>query len=271
MLRICGFALWMALALAPARAGELSELFGGPGTQEETRVDHGAFDKILKTYVAPGRDGINRVDYARLKASPDAAALKAYLAALQQVKASALPPRERMVFFINLYNALTLDVVLSAYPVASIRKINISPGLLSVGPWGKTLVTVEGQALSLDAIEHDILRPVFKDPRVHYAVNCASLGCPNLAARAYTGANLETMLEAAARDFINHRRGVNAEGKRIVLSRIYDWYAKDFTGEDGGLKGHLSRYAKPALKARLAAMDGGFAYDYDWTINDAER
>ena len=151
MLRICGFALWMALALAPARAGELSELFGGPGTQEETRVDHGAFDKILKTYVAPGRDGINRVDYARLKASPDAAALKAYLAALQQVEASALPPGERMAFFINLYNALTIDGVLSAYPVASIRKINISPGLLSVGPWGKKLVTVEGAAVAAEA------------------------------------------------------------------------------------------------------------------------
>ena len=122
-------------------------------------------------------------DYAAVTQA-DRTALKTYLKDLQAVRVTTLPRRAQMPFWINLYNALTVEVILDNYPVKSIR--DIKSGLFSSGPWSTELVRVEGHDLSLDDIEHEILRPIWKDKRIHYAVNCASIGCPNLAAKAYT-------------------------------------------------------------------------------------
>lgn len=260
-----------AIAGAPARAeGTLAAYFGETSGGADD-VNHAAFDAILKAYVRTGADGINRVDYAALKAGADRAALSAYLSDLQAVPVRGLPRPAQRAYWINLYNALTLDVVVSRYPVRSIRDIAISPGLFSVGPWGKKLVTVEGKSLSLDNIEHDILRAIWRDPRIHYAVNCASLGCPNLQDRAFTAQNVERLLDETARAFVNHPRGVRIEGGRLVASSLYHWYAKDFRERESGLLGHLHRYAKPALAADLKTFDRVSRYTYDWALNDIER
>ena len=125
--------------------------------------------------------------------------------------------------------------------------------------------------LSLDDIEHGIMRPTFNDPRVHYAVNCASVGCPNLGTEAFTGARLDEQLEAAARAYVNSRRGVALEGKRIVISSIYVWYKADFGGSDQGVLEHLRRYAAPALAQRLAELSSIRDHTYDWSLNDISR
>lgn len=260
-----------AIAGAPARAeGTLAAYFGEASGGADD-VNHAAFDAILKTYVRKGADGINRVDYTALKAGEDRAALSAYLRDLEAVHVRDLPRPAQFAFWINLYNALTLDVVVQRYPVRSIRDIAISPGLFSIGPWGKKLVTVEGKSLSLDNIEHDILRAIWRDPRIHYAVNCASLGCPNLQDRAFTAQNVERLLDEAARAYVNHPRGVRIEGGRLIASSLYDWYAKDFRAEEGGLLGHLGRYAMPALAAELKTFGRVSRYTYDWALNDIER
>ena len=116
-----------------------------------------------------------------------------YLQMLESVQVTDLNPDEQFAYWINLYNALTIWVILEHYPVESIQ--DISYGLLTRGPWKENLATVEGVDLSLDDIEHEILRPVFQDNRIHYAVNCASIGCPNLQSTAFTSNNLEDLLE----------------------------------------------------------------------------
>lgn len=172
-------------------------------------------------------------------------------------------------YWLNLYNALTVKLVLDHYPVRSIREISISPGLLSVGPWRRKLVRIEGEELSLDDIEHRVLRPTWGDPRVHYALNCAALGCPNLQRSAYTAANTEALLARAAREYVNHERGARFEGERLIVSKLYIWFQEDFGGTDRGVIEHLQRYAEPPLAARLARTEGISDSEYDWRLNDA--
>ena len=262
--------LVLALALGgPVNAGELDAAFSVNDPSAIMTVDHSAWGKILAAYVVASPDGINRFGYGRVSKA-DKQALKAYLAMLQGVKVTALKPDEQRAFWINLYNALTIDVVLDHYPVKTIKDISIGGGLFVSGPWKKELVAVEGRKLSLDNIEHDILRKVWKDLRVHYAVNCASTSCPNLMAKAFTGAKLDEMLTEGARDYVNHKRGANLSAGRLRLSTIYDWYRKDFGSSDAEVIAHLSGYAAPALKRQLSGIKTINGYDYDWSLNEAK-
>lgn len=232
------------------------------------RVEHAVWDGLLARYVVPGSDGINRFRYAAVTGE-DRQTLTADLDRLAGVLVRALNRAEQMAYWINLYNELTVKIVLDHYPVKSIHDIAISPGLFAAGPWGRKLITIEGQAVSLDDIEHRILRPIWRDPRVHYAVNCAALGCPNLARRAYDAQGLETMLEVAARAYVNHPRGSNVVDGKLVVSSIYIWFKDDFGGDDAGVIRHLERYAEPALARRLSLITQIDADHYDWRLNAA--
>lgn len=232
------------------------------------RVDHGAWDRLLKAYVAPGADGVNRVAYGRV-AAPDRAALDAYLAGLAATAVSGLTRAEQRAYWINLYNALTLRVVLAHYPVETIRDIDISPGLFADGPWDKKLIEIEGEAVSLNDIEHRVLRPIWKDPRIHYAVNCASIGCPDLQPTAFTAANAEALLDAAVRAYVNHPRGARVKDGRLVVSSIYVWFREDFGDSDAAVIAHLRRYADADLAAALQGATKIAGHEYDWRLNDA--
>ena len=133
---------------------------------------------------------------------------------------------------------------------------------------GQKLIDVEGENLSLNDIEHRTLRPIWKDARIHYVVNCASIGCPNLALRAYAPERLEEMLGAAARGYVNHPRGVAFDGGRIIGSKLYDWYKAYFGSNDAGVIGHLRQFANPALLKRLASANRIDNHRYDWALND---
>ena len=149
----------------------------------------------------------------------------------------------------------------------SIRGIKISPGVFSSGPWGANLGTIQGQKVSLNDIEHRILRPLWKDNRVHYAVNCASIGCPNLQPDAYTAGNTEALLEKGTREYVNHPRGARITGDRLQLSSIYEWFRADFGGSEESVVRHLQRYAEPVLAEKLKSFKGKLSYEYDWRIN----
>jgi hypothetical protein len=233
-------------------------------------IDHAAWDRFLKTYVVESPDGIARVAYGRV-ASADRQALTGYIDALSAAPVSRLARPEQAAYWINLYNALTVRVVLDHYPVKSIRDIKISPGLFSSGPWGKKLARVEGEMLSLDDIEHRILRPIWRDARVHYAVNCASLGCPNLAREAYTARTLERLLDKGARAYVNHPRAARVEDGRLFVSSIYSWFREDFGGGDAGVIAHLTQHAAPTLAQRLGGVARIASHDYDWALNDASE
>ena len=230
-------------------------------------VDHGAWTATLRALLRRAPDGSALVAY-RAATPAIKAGLARYIGALAAEPVSRLSRAEQFAYWANLYNALTLRVVLDHYPVGSIRDIGISPGLFSSGPWDARLVEIEGQAITLNDIEHRILRPLWRDPRVHYAVNCASIGCPDLPAEAFAGATLDRQLDAAARAYVNHPRGVLVEPDGLTVSSIYNWFAGDFGGTDM-VTAHLSHYAAPGLAGTIRQGAGIRGYRYDWRLNDA--
>lgn len=232
----------------------------------EARIDHSAWDEILKRYLSDDEPGLNRFDYHRV-AEEDKAHLDRYILGLQSVPISRYNQSEQLAYWINLYNAVTVKVILDHYPVESIQDIDISPGLFGRGPWGKKLLTIEGEDITLNDIEHRILRPIWDDPRIHYAVNCASVGCPNLQLEAFTGKKSEEMLEAAASEFINSGRAAWFSDGELVVSSIYAWFQGDFGGDDAGILSHLRSYADKDLQKRLKGISEIGDHNYDWSLN----
>jgi len=275
--RLCALLAIVSLTGTNANAGALERLFVPEAeswsywnhTGEAAGIDHAPWQQFLQTRVRAGDDGINRVEYAKVS-QQQVDALHNYISGLERIPIRSYSRDEQLAYWINLYNALTVSVVLDHYPVASIRDIGISPGLLSFGPWDKKLLRIEGQALSLNDIEHRILRPLWRDPRLHYALNCASLGCPNLQTTAFTATNTAALLDAAARAYVNHPRGVSITDGRLRVSSIYSWFREDFGDSDAGVIKHLQRYASAELAAALAGFDSIDDDDYDWTLNDTD-
>lgn len=227
-------------------------------------VDHSAFDALLRAYVKPDAQAYNRVDYRGIKSN--IGTLRTYLASLQATDPVTLSRDEAHAYWINLYNAKTLEVVAEAFPVTSIKKINLGGSFLfGSGPWKAKLMTVNGRELSLDDVEHEIVRALFNDPMSHYGLNCASYSCPNLATRAYTGGNINGLLRQTGSDYVNHPRGVGLADGRITASKIYSWYAGDFGGKSR-LKEHWSGLASREKAAGIAAARIS-GYEYDWSIN----
>lgn len=234
-----------------------------------------AYAELLSKYVVISPDGLNRVAYARWHGSQaDRQKLEAVIGSMVSQKPSAMTRDDAFAFWANLYNAVTLKVILDNYPVKSIRDIkSTGTGLFDIksyiGPWRTKRVDVEGRELSLDDIENAILRPRFKDPRVHYSINCASLGCPNLQPKPWSGASLSADLDAAASAYINDPRGVavGANGT-VTVSSIYNWFQGDFGGSKAGVFTHLRKFASPELAAKLKDK-ASYRDDYDWGLNEA--
>ena len=237
-----------------------------PPASAQTRDLHGRWDQILSTYLTEHPDGVNRFDYAALRDTPaDRAVLEDYIDALEAAAPSEMSEDEAFAYWANLYNAVTVRLIVVEAPDNSIRQIR--PRLWSIGPWGVDRVTVEGEDLSLDNIEHDIMRPRFEAAVVHYAVNCASIGCPNLKPTAWRAEGLDEDLKAAARDYVNHPRGVTVTEDGLVVSRIYRWFREDFGGDEAGVIDHLLRFAAPELAAQIEANPRIVGHEYDWALN----
>ncbi|MCB2185831.1 MAG: DUF547 domain-containing protein [Deltaproteobacteria bacterium] len=220
-------------------------------------VDYRIYAGLLARHV---QDGV--VDYAGFK--KEEPLLDRFLAQLAGLDASQLSRAERFAFYINAYNAWTIKLILTAYPgVSSIKDL----GSLFSSPWKKEFVHLDGQIMSLDHLEHDILRPQFADPRVHFAINCASRSCPPLRSEPYQGAKLDQQLDDQVRRFLNDPQNVRLEGNVLYVSSIFKWYGGDFRDDPLGF---IQRYAQGELKERLAAPKGELeiAYlDYDWSLN----
>ena len=262
--------LGVALLAGVAKAAPGSELLSAWQASVETNaesIDHSAWQGILDTYLTSHPSGINRFDYAALKTNAeDAAKLAGYLTSLQELDPRHYSRQEQQAYWINFYNALTVRVVADAYPVDSIR--DIYQGWLPLGPWDDVHAEVAGMPLTLNNIEHGILRPIWRDPRIHYAVNCASHGCPNLSPTVYTAANTEALLEAGARAYINHPRGASfVDDDFLLISSIYEWYVEDFGGTEKTVIDHLMQYAEEEIAARLKTFSGSIDYEYDWNLN----
>ena len=259
-------------AAAHAQSAKLIPAWDASDENSVARIDHGAWQEILNGYLRVHDSGVNRFDYGALKANAgDFAKLASYLASLQSLDPRDYSRAEQKAYWINFYNALTVQVVADAYPVKSIKDISESLlGSLGIfgGPWDDVHAKVAGRDLTLNNIEHGILRPIWRDNRIHYAVNCASYGCPNLCPTAFTADNAEELLDAGARAYVNHPRGVEfMDDDFIIISSIYKWYAADFGGTEKSVIEHLVKYADKALAARLRKFAGSVDYEYDWSLN----
>ena len=230
---------------------------------------HKAWDALLKKNVVVLQDGkASQVRYAGLERP----VLKQYLGSLSAVKAeefAAWSRAQQMAFLINAYNAFTVEKILMRYP--DIRSI-WDFGKFFGNPFRDEFFSLLGRKASLDWIEHETLRPKYRDARVHYAVNCASVGCPMLREEAYVADRLERQLDEQAARFLSDRTRNRLAAGRLEVSKIFDWFKEDFEPREK----YFARYATlladdPAQQKRVAEGRAPLAFlDYDWSLNDAK-
>jgi len=253
--------------------------FSSPVVYPAAPFSHHALDQILEAYV----DSLGRVDYLALKKSRQL--LDAYTDSLGLYSPHSHPAlfpsrNHSLAYWINAYNALVLKGVVDAYPIESVKDIKILNGFFR-----RTSFIVGGRALTLDAIENQIIRPQFKDARIHAVVNCAAASCPALEKRAFTGEDLHERLQAAFFRFANDPQYVflDRQNEKLHLSKILDWYGNDFT--HWFPTEHISGVSKPTLIAYLSLylptedstylrqhpdIDISFN-DFDWALNQQSR
>ena len=173
---------------------------------------------------------------------------------------------QQLAYWINLYNMETVYLVLQHYPLESIR--DIKAGYFSSGPWDQKLLTVQGTNLTLNDIEHRIIRPLWNDPRIHAAVNCASISCPNLLRKPYQGQKIDQQLNEAFRKFVNSDKGVKIKGNQVWVSKIFDWYGQDFGDSPEQIKAFISAYLKDAQTEQALKQAATLHYQsYNWQLN----
>ena len=244
---------------------------------------HAAWDTLLERHVVLISDGnASQLDYAGMQADRDA--LEAYLTSLSAVTETeyrAWSKPQRLAFLINAYNAFTVELILTRYPdIQSIKEL----GSLFRSPWKQRFFNLLGQERHLDELEHELIRApgAFDEPLIHFAVNCASVGCPMLRNEAYTAAHLDTqLLDGLQRFLSDHSRNrFDPVSKRLQVSKIFDWYEEDFE------QGHHGFTSLQALFARYAGLladteidhqriaSGEYRQeflDYNWSLNDLDR
>ncbi|NKI26081.1 DUF547 domain-containing protein [Arenibacter sp. 6A1] len=219
--------------------------------EQQVPLDHSAWDLLLKKYV----DAAGNVAYEKFAA--DSPALAQYLSYLtKNAPLESWTRQEKLAYYINLYNAATVKLILDHYPLKSIKELK--------SPWGSKVVPLGKDKISLGHLEHRILRKM-DDPRIHFAINCASYSCPKLLNEAFISATIDTQLNKAARDFINDPSRNQLSGPEVSLSQIFNWYKKDFT-KDGSLIAYINRYSSKVLPS-----DTKFSYlKYNWALNEKQ-
>lgn len=224
-------------------------------------------DSVLERFV--NETGL--VDYASLQARPDE--LHDFLHSLAVISPESSPDlftsrHHELAYWINAYNACVLKGVLDHYPIESVRGTHVAYGFF----WRKRFI-LGGQKMTLYTLEHEIIRKRYQDARIHFAINCASFGCPRLRRHAFRGDTLDRELNEAAREFVNNDAYVSYDGETLRVSRIFKWFKKDFLAAvradntDGGLKEYLALYLSPDRESFAKASFLRFR-SYDWSLND---
>lgn len=223
-------------------------------------LDFEVWDQLLRQYVDPQ----GRVDYARWQGEADST-LKDWLQQLSTVEVPELNRSQQLAFWLNLYNALVIDQVLAVYPIDSIR-----PTLLGLPNWlaflrffQRPVYRLGTRDYSLNDIEHGTIRAQFREPRIHFALVCAAIGCPLLRNQAYQPDQVDAQLEDDARRFIRNSEKVRYEAPVLYCSKIFQWYQKDFGGTTAG----IVQFVQPYLNAELSESTAVRYLPYDWRLN----
>ena len=230
-----------------------------PQTANTSPMSHQLWDSLLKQHV----NDEGWVDYEGFMA--DSASLRKYLTLLQSngPNDANWSRNEQLAYWINLYNAFTVELILQHYPLKSIKDIGSSIQVPFINsPWDIKFIEVGGETLDLNNVEHNILRKHLQEPRIHFAINCASYSCPRLRNEAFTADRLEAQLEAAAVEFINDPKRNTIAKDKVAVSQIFNWFKGDFTKE-GSLVDYLNQYSQVPIdpKAKVSHRK------YDWKLN----
>lgn len=230
-------------------------------TTKEDTVDHSIFSALLQEHVHG-----TRVDYDGF--ARDEATLDTYLDLLAEVDPERLSQDGQLAYWINVYNAWTIKFILSRWPdIDSIKDL----GGLFQSPWKRKIVRTRQGVLTLDHVEHDIIRPVFQDARIHFAINCAAVSCPPLQTFAYTEADLQEQLSMVTARFLNSAENYTAEGNTLRVTKVMDWFAEDFTPSKHEF---LLRFAKGELREYMLAKGETLRIrhlSYDWALNAIQK
>lgn len=212
-------------------------------------VSHELFNTLLQKYVTP----TGAVNYKGLKSEKKT--LEQYIAELaKQIPDNSWSKKASLAYWINAYNAFTLKLIIDNYPVKSIMNLNGGK------PWDVKWIVLDGKKYSLNNIENDIIRPKYKDARIHFAVNCAAISCPPLANVAFNESNIDELLDSRTKNFINSKSNDLTNAKRIKLSNIFDWYKADF----GDIAAFLNKYSKDKIEKNASINYN----DYNWALNE---
>jgi len=218
---------------------------------------HQQWDKLLKKYV----NGSGMVNYKGFK--KDNAELNAYLKTLSDnAPQNNWSENEQKAYWINAYNAYTVSLIVSKYPVKSIKDIGGKIYKVNT-PWDIKFINISGKKYDLNNIEHGILRKKYDDPRIHFALVCAAVSCPRLRNEAYTAAKLDTQLEVAGKEFLNDKSKNNIRADKAELSKYFSWYAGDFT-KKGSLTDFINKYSQIKINGNTKIG----SLDYNWSLND---
>lgn len=267
-LRITLCALFLLLPnIAPAAVNKsLYNKWQVHNPLSKATISHQAWQDFLNRVVVSDEEGIHLIDYPHMS-EKDHHLLNRYITEMSQICIQKYNRQQQLAYWLNLHNALTVQLIADYYPVNSVQEINISPGLFSVGPWRANIITVNGTRLSLDEILNHIIRPIWNDPRVHYALNNASIGSANISKQAYQGADIESQLNDAAFKYVNSLRAIQIIEGKLVVSKLYEWYQEDFGENEKDLIQHLTQFAESSLCAQLQQTSKISSYMYNWHLN----
>jgi len=216
----------------------------------DSKVDYSIWEMMLKVYI----DDKGNVDYAKFKKNEKI--FNNFLSELTNTRIdNSWIDSEKISFWINVYNAYTIKLILDNYPVKSIKEIK--------KPWTKKFFMVNGEYLSLGDVEHQILRKQFNEPRIHFAINCASKSCPRIVQIPYTAKNLDKLLERQTKEYINDPTLNNVNYNSYQLSKLFSWFSKDFRGAEGSVKNFINKYSEIAIRTQ---KNNGFK-EYNWELN----
>jgi hypothetical protein len=241
-----------------------------PSTVAAQTVDHSAFDRLLRAHVVNGF-----VNYDAFRTDP---AFAGYLRLLAATNPATLPRNEQLALWINAYNAYTIQLINNKNERESIRNINKTAGFLKFkGPWSESFAVVGGRTMTLDDIEQRTIRPTFREPRIHFALVCAAVGCPPLRSEAYTGARLEAQLDDQANVFLLRsptKNRVDVANRTVYRSQVFSFsdYMRDFGGSEATVGQFIARYY-PAGAEKTLLESGQFSVvktDYDWRLNSQD-
>jgi hypothetical protein len=239
------------------------------GASAQTTSRHRLFTELLSTYV---HDGI--VNYKMMRSDNR---LVGYIGWLAKTDPDTLPDeKEKLAFWINAYNAYTLKVICDNYPIETINDLHsgglIIGSVLKTTVWDKKFVIVNGKTMTLNTIEHEIVRPKFKDPRAHFALVCASKSCPPLRAEAYEGSTLDEQLNDQGRHFLTDpfRNEFDPVKKHAEISKIFSWYESDFGSSKEDVLRYVTRFLPDSISRQILTDPREWEVEYksyDWSLN----